>query len=293
MTITQLRCFVEVAQELNYAKAAANLFISQPAVSRHIVSLEADLGISLFIRDRHKVALTAAGNRFYSEAKDILERIELSRTSLLSNEGNETLNIGCVSSLQISKLSEIFSQFHKQVPDVIISNTEIGTSDYRRVATGDHLDVAFVPSSAKRIREFADSGLRFFPLYSCGLCCVIRKDHPLAGRESTTFDDLEGETLILLDHEHCPQEMEDVQYDIRRSCNNIKYYYSGSSLYTIPMVVAGLGVAVMPDFVCPPSADILCVPFTPSPKLGYGLICRSNDKSKKVKAFIDVAMSCF
>ena len=49
MTIIQLRCFVEVAQELNYAKAASNLFISQPAVSRHIISLENDLGVPLFI----------------------------------------------------------------------------------------------------------------------------------------------------------------------------------------------------------------------------------------------------
>ena len=47
LTITQLRCFVEVAKELNYAKAAANLYISQPAVSRHIISLEKELGVTL------------------------------------------------------------------------------------------------------------------------------------------------------------------------------------------------------------------------------------------------------
>ena len=76
MTITQLRCFVEVAKELNYAKAAANLYISQPAVSRHVIALENDLGVTLFSRSRHNVALTSAGMRFYSEAKDILERIE-------------------------------------------------------------------------------------------------------------------------------------------------------------------------------------------------------------------------
>lgn len=151
MTIIQLRCFVEVAQELNYAKAASNLFISQPAVSRHIISLENDLGVQLFVRSRHHVALTSAGNLFYSEAKDILERIDLSKHSILNNPGEETLNVGCVSSIRIDGLSKIYAKYHAKMPHVCINNTEITAGDYRRVSSGDHLDVAFVPSSLKDI----------------------------------------------------------------------------------------------------------------------------------------------
>ena len=289
MTIIQLRCFVEVAQELNYAKAASNLFISQPAVSRHIISLENDLGVQLFVRSRHHVALTSAGNLFYSEAKDILERIDLSKHSILNNPGEETLNVGCVSSIRIDGLSKIYSKYHAKMPHVCINNTEITASDYRRVSSGDHLDVAFVPSSLKGHLSYKEASLNYYTLYRGTLCCVMRADHRLVSKERITFHDLQGETLILLDHEHCPPSMDAVQIEIRKNAEKIKYYYSGSSLYSIPMIIGGLGLAIMPDFVCPKSDEIILRPFDLPAQLEFGIICRNNDNSAMVRTFIDVA----
>ena len=282
MTIIQLRCFVEVAQELNYAKAASNLFISQPAVSRHIISLENDLGVQLFVRSRHHVALTSAGNLFYSEAKDILERIDLSKHSILNNPGEETLNVGCVSSIRIDGLSKIYAKYHAKMPHVCINNTEITAGDYRRVSSGDHLDVAFVPSSLKGHLSYKEASLNYYTLYRGTLCCVMRADHRLVSKERITFHDLQGETLILLDHEHCPPSMDAVQIEIRKNAEKIKYYYSGSSLYSIPMIIGGLGLAIMPDFVCPKSDEIILRPFDLPAQLEFGIICR-------VRTFIDVA----
>ena len=289
MTIIQLRCFVEVAQELNYAKAASKLFISQPAVSRHIISLENDLGVQLFVRSRHHVALTSAGNLFYSEAKDILERIDLSKHSILNNPGEETLNVGCVSSIRIDGLSKIYSKYHAKMPHVCINNTEITASDYRRVSSGDHLDVAFVPSSLKGHLSYKEASLDYYTLYRGTLCCVMRADHRLVSKERITFHDLQGETLILLDHEHCPPSMDAVQIEIRKNAEKIKYYYSGSSLYSIPMIIGGLGLAIMPDFVCPKSDEIILRPFDLPAQLEFGIICRNNDNSALVRTFIDVA----
>ena len=289
MTIIQLRCFVEVAQELNYAKAASNLFISQPAVSRHIISLENDLGVQLFVRSRHHVALTSAGNLFYSEAKDILERIDLSKHSILYNPGEETLNVGCVSSIRIDGLSKIYAKYHAKMPHVCINNTEITAGDYRRVSSGDHLDVAFVPSSLKGHLSYKEASLNYYTLYRGTLCCVMRADHRLVSKERITFHDLQGETLILLDHEHCPPSMDAVQIEIRKNAEKIKYYYSGSSLYSIPMIIGGLGLAIMPDFVCPKSDEIILRPFDLPAQLEFGIICRNNDNSALVRTFIDVA----
>ena len=289
MTIIQLRCFVEVAQELNYAKAASNLFISQPAVSRHIISLENDLGVQLFVRSKHHVALTSAGNLFYSEAKDILERIDLSKHSILNNPGEETLNVGCVSSIRIDGLSKIYAKYHAKMPHVCINNTEITAGDYRRVSSGDHLDVAFVPSSLKGHLSYKEASLNYYTLYRGTLCCVMRADHRLVSKERITFHDLQGETLILLDHEHCPPSMDAVQIEIRKNAEKIKYYYSGSSLYSIPMIIGGLGLAIMPDFVCPKSDEIILRPFDLPAQLEFGIICRNNDNSALVRTFIDVA----
>ena len=289
MTIIQLRCFVEVAQELNYAKAASNLFISQPAVSRHIISLENDLGVQLFVRSKHHVALTSAGNLFYSEAKDILERIDLSKHSILNNPGEETLNVGCVSSIRIDGLSKIYAKYHAKMPHVCINNTEITAGDYRRVSSGDHLDVAFVPSSLKGHLSYKEASLNYYTLYRGTLCCVMRADHRLVSKERIAFHDLQGETLILLDHEHCPPSMDAVQIEIRKNAEKIKYYYSGSSLYSIPMIIGGLGLAIMPDFVCPKSDEIILRPFDLPAQLEFGIICRNNDNSSLIRTFIDVA----
>ena len=289
MTITQLRCFVEVAKELNYAKAAANLYISQPAVSRHIISLENDLGVTLLSRSRHNVALTSAGTRFYSEAKDILERIDLSKSSILENPGEEMLNVGCVSSIQIKGLSKIYEAYHKSRPDVMISNTEISAFDFKRVSLGDHLDVAFVPNMAKGSSQYSDASLKYISLYTGKLCCVMKNDHRLSCKELVTFSDLEGETLIFLDHEHCPPAMDEVQFEIRKNGSNYTYYYSGSSLYTVPMIIAGLGLAIMPDFVCPPSGEVTLRPFELPCHLEYGIIYRNNDRSDRTRTFVEIA----
>ena len=289
MTITQLRCFVEVAKELNYAKAAANLYISQPAVSRHVIALENDLGVTLFSRSRHNVALTSAGMRFYSEAKDILERIDLSKSSILENPGEEMLNVGCVSSIQIKGLSKIYEAYHKSRPDVMISNTEISAFDYKRVSLGDHLDIAFVPNMAKGSSQYSDASLKYVSLYIGKLCCVMKNNHRLSCKELVTFSDLEGETLIFLDHEHCPPAMDEVQFEIRKNGSNYTYYYSGSSLYTVPMIIAGLGLAIMPDFVCPPSGEVTLRPFELPCHLEYGIIFRNNDRSDRVRSFVETA----
>lgn len=289
MTITQLRCFVEVAKELNYAKAAANLYISQPAVSRHVIALENDLGVTLFSRSRHNVALTSAGMRFFSEAKDILERIDLSKSSILENPGEEMLNVGCVSSIQIKGLSKIYEAYHKSRPNVMISNTEISAFDYKRVSLGDHLDIAFVPNMAKGSSQYSDASLKYVSLYIGKLCCVMKNDHRLSCKELVTFSDLEGETLIFLDHEHCPPAMDEVQFEIRKNGSNYTYYYSGSSLYTVPMIIAGLGLAIMPDFVCPPSGEVTLRPFELPCHLEYGIIFRNNDRSDRVRSFVETA----
>ena len=289
MTITQLRCFVEVAKELNYAKAAANLYISQPAVSRHVIALENDLGVTLFRRSRHNVALTSAGMRFYSEAKDILERIDLSKSSILENPGEEMLNVGRVSSIQIKGLSKIYEAYHKSRPDVMISNTEISAFDYKRVSLGDHLDIAFVPNMAKGSSQYSDASLKYVSLYIGKLCCVMKNGHRLSCKELVTFSDLEGETLIFLDHEHCPPAMDEVQFEIRKNGSNYTYYYSGSSLYTVPMIIAGLGLAIMPDFVCPPSGEVTLRPFELPCHLEYGIIFRNNDRSDRVRSFVETA----
>src|SRR5712691_6105965 len=84
--LRHLRYFVVVAEELNLRRAAHRLEITQPALTKQVARLEEQMGVSLFARQRHRLAgLTSAGTEFLAEARHILEQVEdaIRRTQLV------------------------------------------------------------------------------------------------------------------------------------------------------------------------------------------------------------------
>lgn len=76
MDINRLNEFITLATHLNYSKAANQLYLTQPALSRHIHDLEQTIGAKLFVRDTHNVYLTSVGKLFFQEAREIIARYE-------------------------------------------------------------------------------------------------------------------------------------------------------------------------------------------------------------------------
>src|ERR1700722_14865374 len=95
LSLRKVRYFLAVAQTLNFGRAAEEMYIAQPALSRAIRSLEADLGVKLFIRDHHHVELTDAGKAFRPDAETILARVLAARRKLQTTaEPHATLTVG-------------------------------------------------------------------------------------------------------------------------------------------------------------------------------------------------------
>ena len=101
ISIEQLKCLVAVSEELNFRKAAKNLNMSQPPVSRHIINLEYNLKAKLFERNSRSVKLTKDGMLFLTHATEIITRIEQASKVIISSKDKLTgsISLGFVPSM--------------------------------------------------------------------------------------------------------------------------------------------------------------------------------------------------
>ena len=120
MNTQQLESFVQVAENLNFARAAEVLNITQSAVSRQIHSLEEELGTKLFLRSTRAVALTPDGLSFLDDAKEILTRLQMATLKMgqHSRLNLEILTIGCINELYLELLSGFLARYREQAPEV-------------------------------------------------------------------------------------------------------------------------------------------------------------------------------
>ena len=120
MNSVQLKCFLEVARELNFARAAEHLHFSQPTVSKQIQTLEAELKVKLFKRSTRSVSLTQAGKMFYPNARSIYnqELDAIHNLSRLNMDTDQKIHIGSYGMDLFSYMDKIFHTLLMQYPDL-------------------------------------------------------------------------------------------------------------------------------------------------------------------------------
>ena len=117
MTIENLRCFLTLAQELNFTRAAQKAHITQTAMSRKITSLETELSIQLFHRNHHQVGLTSAGQEFYNHIRPVLDQYDAAvlRAQNMDKDQRDSVQIG-VGVYEHTLVSPVIQNFIQQYP---------------------------------------------------------------------------------------------------------------------------------------------------------------------------------
>ena len=120
MNSVQLKCFLEVARELNFARAAEHLHFSQPTVSKQIQTLEAELKVKLFKRSTRSVSLTQAGKMFYPNARSIYnqELDAIHNLSSLNMDADQKIHIGTYGMDLFSYMDRVFHPLLMKYPDI-------------------------------------------------------------------------------------------------------------------------------------------------------------------------------
>ncbi len=242
--LRHLRYFVAVAEELHFGRAAARLRISQPPLSQQIQILEQQIGARLLARTNRSVNLTAAGQQFLTDARQILGQVEAAaaRAERLHHGETGELRIGFTSSAPfIKSVSDSLSTFRKRYPDVHIQMREINTRQQIAPLNDGELELGLMRNT--RLPET----LAWKLVLREPLLAMVHRDHPLAACESISLHALAHEPFVFFDPHVGTGLYDDILGLLHRF--NISPYITqevGEAMTIIGLVSAGLGVSILP-----------------------------------------------
>lgn len=244
MELRHLRYFVTVAEELHFGRAAQKLHLSQPPLSMQIKALEQELGVQLLLRTQRRVELTAAGEVFLEEAREILARVEQARSAALRAARGEVgeLTVGFVTIADYNLLPQALSQFRAQSPGIRLVLREATTDVQLRELSEGRMDVGFLLSPVK------DERLDVLPLLREPLVAALPERHSLArGRGPLALRRLADAAFILFPRHMAPGLYDDVVSFCRSAGFSPRVEQEAVQMQTIvSLVSAGLGVALIP-----------------------------------------------
>lgn len=245
MNTTQIKCFLAVAETLNFTKAANQLFISQPGLSRQITSLEQELNTLLFLRDNHNVRLTPAAAVLVKELENFETRLEdiIHKVQRVGHGYSGSLTIGTLCGQYLDdELTDMFMKFMKSNPSIDMTFKQGSFRELREWVTGGDIDIAVTLSfdvanmQGIAIKEYRKDA----PVFA------ISRYTENGRKENLTLDDLKDETLILISPEDSRAGFELMRAFLKKNSvqfQNIRY---APNLATMLMwVEAGQGVAVI------------------------------------------------
>lgn len=176
MELRHLRYFAAVAAHGSFSRAAKNLHLTQPALSRQVKDLEDELGVPLLVRGTNAVTLTEAGEIFYEEARDLLARADQAVQRVRGEARHEILRVGYGPSLTAGIMPKALERFQSAVPRVRIELVDLSPREMGEKAGAGQLDLVIVPASA----EGEIKGFQWTELRRMALVLVMGPGHPLA-----------------------------------------------------------------------------------------------------------------
>lgn len=177
MKIEQLRIFLAVAEHLHFTRAADSLYITQPAVSAAIQSLEDQYGVKLFHRMGRNIELTDAGRLLQVEAQKILDQVELTAQGLRELNGLQRGELKIGSSLTVGNywLPEKISRFKQQYPGISVDCTLANAEEICMGTASGVFDLGLVTGNVKPIHQKV---LTVTPIGNDAVSIVVGRSHP-------------------------------------------------------------------------------------------------------------------
>jgi DNA-binding transcriptional LysR family regulator len=260
LDLRKLRYFAAVAEHHHFGRAAEQLYIAQPVLSRQIRALERELGCALFVRTTRSVQLTPAGKQLHEETQRVFASVDSAiRRVHEIDRGVERLVVAFAPGLHVSEAVRAFTATH---PDIEIDLLPLHWWEQDAPLRDGRSDVGYLR------RPFNDTGFRTIPIGHESKVACVPVSHPLAGRRVLISADLDGELIL------------DAQ---QRRTSSVEEKFE--------LIASGHGIAVVPRSVAMSYSrpDLVYLPITDAAPVETCLVMAEERHGARLVDFLEIA----
>lgn len=257
-SLRALTCLVAVADAGSITEAARSLYLSQPAVSHHLLQLEQEAGVALIVRETRGVRLTPAGRAALVEARRAVDAAGavLPAAAAVGRATGGTIRIGCAQSL-VTVLAPVLVDWHRRQADVLLTLREFTTvEEVTAQLDGDEIDLVVMAGPAPA--RFVGTALG-----DEEIVLVTSADHPLAASDRVERQALDGVSLVHYAPENSLSGWLDQAF-VRSGVRPTVIMRTAVTAAAPQLAAAGLGVAVCPASAVPAGLPGAVLSFSPT-----------------------------
>ena len=287
MELRHLRCFLAVAEELHFARAAERLHIEQSPLSRTIKELEEDLGEQLFVRTSRSTRLTRAGKLFLEHVPRIFTALQQARDSVkaAANGFHGQLRIALSDGITPSRLPSLLALCRQEEPEVDIRVFEVPLAQQIKGLHEDLYDVGFAQS------DDVGEGIMDEAVWSDVLMVAVPARHPILKHKRIPLEEMLRYPLVLCDLQVCEGHARQVERVLRRSdIEPLIVERVASCDLMMALVSAGfaLGLTGAPHIAASRESGVVARPLAGrSPTLTTYVLRREGESSGVLLRFIE------
>lgn len=284
MELRHLRYFHAVAEELSFSKAARRLHIAQPALSRAVQELEAEVGSLLLDRSRRVMRLTPGGEVLLREAGVLFERLDETmrrvRRAAAGEEGE--LRLGYIGPPTRAFLGGLLKAFHERYPRVNLVLEERTPERVWEMVSKGRLSVGLT----RPVLAHEALGLQSLLLCQEPLCAAVPVGHRLAGNGAIEWRELAEEPIAILARREGAGSHDTILAACAEAGFTPHLVHTPSVIGTILRYVeAGTGIGIVPESVTPDSESVRLIPLVPRETLPVVMVWSREGDDPAVTAF--------